>query len=155
MYLKSSLQFLVGSLQITKQLFSLDKPYYNYMFKNPFSFSGRIRRTEYGLSFIIYFIVYVVILLSTNDLEENGLLWLLFIPLIWFMLAQAAKRCHDLGNSGWWQLIPFYGLWLLFQAGDTGFNEYGENPKTGFKPTAYNDPFATYENPPIQHDEHE
>jgi uncharacterized membrane protein YhaH (DUF805 family) len=54
---------------------------------------------------------------------------LLFIPMLWFVWAQGAKRCHDLGRSGWWQLIPFYGLFLLFQDGDAGSNEYGENPK--------------------------
>jgi uncharacterized membrane protein YhaH (DUF805 family) len=31
------------------------------MFKNPFSFDGRIRRTEYGLTIIIYVIVAVII----------------------------------------------------------------------------------------------
>jgi uncharacterized membrane protein YhaH (DUF805 family) len=45
------------------------------------------------------------------------------------MLAQGAKRCHDRGNSGIWQIIPFYGLWMLFADGDLGRNEYGANPK--------------------------
>jgi len=45
------------------------------------------------------------------------------------MLAQGAKRAHDLGNSGYYQFIPFYGLWLIFQPGDSGINTYGENPK--------------------------
>ena len=47
---------------------------------------------------------------------------------IW-LLTQGAKRCHDLGNSGWYQLIPFYGLWMLFAKGDDDINEYGANPK--------------------------
>lgn len=48
---------------------------------------------------------------------------------VWFLLAQGAKRCHDRGNSGWWQLIPFYYLWMFFADGEIGDNEYGTNPK--------------------------
>jgi uncharacterized membrane protein YhaH (DUF805 family) len=101
------------------------------MFKNPFSFDGRIRRMEFGLSIIIYYAVYFVAIAIGNASPEVGMviLVLAMIPLIWFMLAQATKRCHDLGRSGWWQLIPFYGIALLFIAGDDGRNEYGTNPK--------------------------
>ena len=31
------------------------------MFNKPFSFKGRIRRLEYGISFIIYFIWYMIV----------------------------------------------------------------------------------------------
>src|SRR5690554_2333466 len=100
------------------------------MFKNPFSFEGRIRRTEYGISNIIYFacvaIMNFIIAVSKGD---AAILLIAYIPLLWFLIAQGTKRCHDLGNSGWWQLIPFYSLWLLFQDGEYGKNEYGLNPK--------------------------
>jgi hypothetical protein len=46
-----------------------------------------------------------------------------------FCCHQYLKRCHDLGNSGWFQIIPFYGLWMIFQDGVSGVNQYGENPK--------------------------
>ena len=98
------------------------------MFKNPFSFEGRIRRTEYGLSIIIYAVAERIV--SEIGSEIGGVIILiLIIPVIWFLVAQATKRCHDVGNSGWWQLIPLYGLWLVFQDGDHGPNQYGENPK--------------------------
>jgi uncharacterized membrane protein YhaH (DUF805 family) len=99
------------------------------MFKNPFSFNGRIRRTEFGISFIIYFICYFIILASTGTGSSPSFLFLGVIPLVWFVWAQGAKRCHDVGNSGWWIVIPFYVFWLLFQDGTTGPNEYGEDPK--------------------------
>ena len=47
----------------------------------------------------------------------------------WFMTAQGAKRCHDRNNSGWYQFIPLYGLWMLFADGDVGENDYGPDPK--------------------------
>ena len=33
------------------------------------------------------------------------------------------------GNSGWYQIIPFYVLWMLFAEGDKEANEYGNPPK--------------------------
>lgn len=101
------------------------------MFEKPFSFEGRIRRTEYGITIIVAAIINVFLQLLAASGEEAGAVIYLFllIPLLWFTWAQGAKRCHDLGNSGWFQIIPFYGLWLLFQDGKIGPNQYGENPK--------------------------
>lgn len=107
------------------------------MFRNPFSFTGRIRRTEFGISFIIYFVFYLLVsgLFASASRNESGgsglvvVVLILLIPMVWFVWAQSAKRCHDLGNSGWYQLIPFYFFWLLFQDGQPGMNEYGDNPK--------------------------
>jgi len=104
-----------------------DVPYVKpSMFRNPFSFKGRIRRTEFGLSFIIYYIINNVLVLLSGEVPAFGIL---LIPSLWFSWAQNAKRCHDRGNSGWFQLIPFYILWLIFGDGDIGDNEYGSNPK--------------------------
>ena len=57
----------------------------------------------------------------------------IFVLLFFFainnnMIAQNTKRCHDRGNSGWFQLIPFYGLVLLFGDSDKGDNAYGNSP---------------------------
>jgi uncharacterized membrane protein YhaH (DUF805 family) len=111
-----------------KSIFNLKKQ--KIMFENAFSFDGRIRRTEYGISFIIYIVIIGVInaiIASSNG--DAAFLGLAYIPLFWFLWAQGAKRCHDLDNNGWWQIIPFYGLWLLFQEGESGQNQYGANPK--------------------------
>lgn len=118
---------------ITNYVESKDKP---GMFRNPFSFKGRIRRLEYGISCIIMAIVNIIIqgILSVAE-NSNGseglivLYFVLLIPYCWFSFAQGAKRCHDRGNSGWYQIIPFYGLWMLFADGDIEANEYGECPK--------------------------
>jgi uncharacterized membrane protein YhaH (DUF805 family) len=88
------------------------------MFKKPFSFKGRIRRTEFGLSYLIYFF---------GTMLTLGFGIVITLP---FILAQAAKRSHDIGNSGWFILIPIYNpFFLLFAEGETESNEYGENPK--------------------------
>lgn len=100
------------------------------MFKSPFSFSGRIRRTEYGLSYLIFIFCFYASLFLFSLREELFLIVLLFIAVLyWFLFAQGAKRCHDLGNSGFYQLIPFYGLWIIFEDGNRGVNRYGEDPK--------------------------
>jgi uncharacterized membrane protein YhaH (DUF805 family) len=96
------------------------------MFSAPFSFDGRIRRMEYGISLIIY---YVAALLVTGLADESVVFGILFLPVIWFILAQGAKRCHDRDNSGWYQIIPFYILWLLFAEGDRTTNSYGNPAK--------------------------
>lgn len=114
------------------------------MFRNPFSFKGRIRRLEYGLSFIIYFVFIVISQIVSDDIiykyaygdvssaEYQGYLTILLIisiPFYWFFIAQNCKRCHDVGHSGWSQLIPFYVFALLFERGTIGDNKYGKNPK--------------------------
>jgi len=99
------------------------------IFRNPFSFEGRIRRTEYGISLIIYLIPVTILNIYVESEPDAGFAFLLYIPLLWFLWAQGAKRCHDRGNSGWFQIIPFYIFWLIFAEGDPLDNEYGQRPK--------------------------
>lgn len=102
------------------------------MFKNPFSFKGRIRRTEYGLSFIIYLVPAILISAGMEESKDTAVLLFLFlalVPVYWFLWSQGARRCHDRGFSGWFQIIPFYVLWMLFGDGENGVNKYGPNPK--------------------------
>ena len=105
---------------------------------NIFSFSGRIRRTEYAvtqiiISFVagIMFFIFGVSLFA-GESAATGAIILFCVTMvlsIWVSLASGAKRCHDRGNTGFFQLIPFYGLWMLFGDGDHGSNRYGADPK--------------------------
>ena len=95
------------------------------MFKKPFSFDGRIRRTEFGISFIICYIAHIC-LVGLMDL--NG--YIFCIPFFFFFFAQAAKRSHDMDKSGWFTFIPLYNpFFLLFREGTIGANKYGKDPK--------------------------
>jgi POT family proton-dependent oligopeptide transporter len=69
----------------------------------------------------------VIVILIQSDVSL--LVSLLAIPFLWISFAQGAKRSHDLGNSGWFQLIPFYWVVLLTAKGKPLGNEYGENPR--------------------------
>lgn len=101
------------------------------MFQQAFSFEGRIRRFEYALSLGFYLlfhsIAHLFLFLEITILVIIVLL--LLVPFVWFILAQSVKRSHDLGNSGWYILIPFYIFWLLFKEGNKGDNVYGKEPE--------------------------
>ena len=103
------------------------------MFSHAFSFAGRIRRLEFGLSFIIYMMIAVVLSAGT---EDTPLLVILYIPLLWFWWAQMCKRFHDKGESGLrilMLLIPLYNIYVLimlfFEDGEPYENDYGKDPK--------------------------
>lgn len=100
------------------------------MFQHPFSFKGRIRRLEFGLSYILVYVYAIAIgfVVGINGGGE-GSMYICLIPAYWFMWAQGAKRCHDRGNSGWFQIIPLYVLWMLLGDGEEHDNEYGSDPK--------------------------
>ncbi|MFO7978827.1 MAG: DUF805 domain-containing protein [Bacteroidales bacterium] len=99
------------------------------MFNNPFSFRGRITRTEYGVSLMLGFIMVVIVDTITATGPDALFVMLLLVPVAWIVLAQGVKRCHDVGQCGWWQLIPFYFLWLLLREADEGDNYYGQDPR--------------------------
>jgi len=102
------------------------------MFKDILSFNGRIRRTEYGITVIAINILAGILEFVVSG-GADGIILLLYliimVMLAWIILAQTTKRCHDRNHSGWYQLIPFYTIYLLFAEGDQRRNEYGPNPK--------------------------
>jgi uncharacterized membrane protein YhaH (DUF805 family) len=78
----------------------------------------------------------LIIQLSLEADESSGLLMVLvaFSGVIasgWIGLAAAVKRCHDLGQNGFYRLIPLYGIFLIFIDGTPWENEYGPDPKAG------------------------
>ena len=91
------------------------------MFKNILSSDGRIRRTEYCLTYLGYILIVNggTLVSAYFNFEYGDYLHIaLIIPAFYILIVQGAKRCHDRGNSGWYQLIPFYQLWMFFADGD-------------------------------------
>lgn len=100
------------------------------------SFRGRIRRTSYILSLVAFTVIVAIaeFLCMTAIIEKNmNFLYVLAAAILIFGLvficSQAARRCHDLNHSGWWQLIPFYGFIMIFGNGTHGYNQFGADPK--------------------------
>jgi uncharacterized membrane protein YhaH (DUF805 family) len=97
------------------------------MFKNIFSFKGRITQKEYTITFGA-FMALGFFLRNVTKGADFTIVLLFLLPFIWINVAQTTKRCHDVGLSGWYQLIPFFGLWLLAQKDDFYENKYGPSP---------------------------
>ena len=93
-----------------------------------FSFSGRMGQGAYFVLVLIYNL-YFYSFIAFPDGADNKYygLWLLLLPLFaWIRIAGNTRRCHDFGRSGWWQVVPFFVLWMLFSPGDAFPNEYDD-----------------------------
>ena len=93
------------------------------MFSKPLSFNGRIGRLEYFISFVVFWVFAIGLTILANQ-ENFNFLSLIKIIVSYFFVAQGAKRCHDIGRSGWFQIIPFFFIWMLIAKGQDGSNEY-------------------------------
>ncbi len=109
--------------------------YYTDALKKYAQFKGRANRAEFWYFVLFNFIIGVILGFIGG---KNGFLRIIYSLLVLIpSLALGARRLHDIGKSGWWQLIaliPFLGgIWLivlLAQKGDEGPNGYGA-PSTG------------------------
>ena len=103
--------------------------YYLKVLKNYINFNGRARRREFWYFTLIDTFIFAI--LSGKGYESNYealaviYLFVTIVPAI----AVSIRRMHDVNKSGWYILIPLYGFILLFVEGDTGRNQYGEDPK--------------------------
>jgi uncharacterized membrane protein YhaH (DUF805 family) len=104
--------------------------YFINAYKKYVDFGNRSTRKEYWM----FFLFYVVINVLLKQFASN-LFFLLFIVISIIPIAAiTARRLHDLGNSGWWQLITFIPvigfvfllIWLMKEG--EGDNVYGSKP---------------------------
>ena len=64
------------------------------------------------------------------SMDESAFLALCLLAISWYVqVAAACRKCHDIGWSGWMQLIPLIALYLLFAPGDREANQYGDPPE--------------------------
>lgn len=70
-------------------------------------------------------IMYIAGVVISAIMETPLILWLVILPLFIPQLAVAIRRIHDTDRSGWFYLVPFYNIVLLFLKGTPGENRFG------------------------------
>jgi uncharacterized membrane protein YhaH (DUF805 family) len=95
-------------------------------------FNGRASRKEFWMYIFFYMVINIIFSVLGLDVISMIFGLMLFVPSI----SVGARRLHDIGRSGWWQLIylvPLIGLIvMIFFLAQDGHdeNDYGVNPKS-------------------------
>lgn len=103
---------------------------------------GRTSRKEFWLRIYLpclgILVLAIILDLITNQFGENsgyGISAIVYLLLIWPMLAATIKRSHDRNRSGWFILlfaVPVLNLWptieVFFLKGTEGKNQFGYDP---------------------------
>jgi hypothetical protein len=87
---------------------------------------GRARRLEYIPIAVICFLIASFCLGAANSVRAF-IAGFVLVRLV--MIIENARRLHDVGFSGWWQLVPCYMILVAFYRGQVGANKYGPNPR--------------------------
>ncbi len=109
--------------------------YFIDAFRKYADFSGRASRQQYWMFILIFMIIYFVLAVVDALLGMFVLAAIFNLVLLIPSLSIAARRLHDTGRTGWWQLIIFLPLigiivLLVFLVQDShADNDYGPNPK--------------------------
>jgi uncharacterized membrane protein YhaH (DUF805 family) len=125
-------------------------------FQNYVNFNGRAQRSAFWYFVLLVFGIGIVI----NILETivggpmssmygivAGLGALIDLAILLPYLGLGVRRLHDTNRSGWWLLIWFTIIGIIFliiwfaQKGTTGENRFGPDPLGGSEPTT---PAATF-----------
>jgi uncharacterized membrane protein YhaH (DUF805 family) len=105
-------------------------------------FEGRAQRKEYWYFVLIYLLTLIplgiVDFLTGTMNDEIGIGFLGGVYMLLMLcptLAVTARRLHDIGQSGWWQLlnlVPLLGfviiLYFTIQDSQPADNQYGPKP---------------------------
>lgn len=98
-------------------------------------FKGRARRKEYWMFILIYMLIYIGLAVVDSVIGTAILTLIYSLIMLVPCISIAARRLHDTGRTGWWQLIsliPIIGaiVLIVFLVQDShDANDYGDNPK--------------------------
>ena len=76
-------------------------------------FRGRSNKLQYN-SFLLFYLAIDLFLAIGNShgvTINNVIMAALTVPLI----AVEIRRAHDVGKRGWWILVPFFSVYLMFK----------------------------------------
>jgi len=117
--------------------------WYLAVLKKYAEFSGRARRQEYWMFFLVNIIISIILAVidkmagSFSEAAGMGVLGGLYsLAILIPSIAVSMRRLHDTDRSGWWLLIgliPVIGaivlIVFLVQDSKLGPNRFGPNPK--------------------------
>ena len=105
-------------------------------FRKYAEFSGRASQREYWMFMLFYTVVYVVLLIVDSSIGRPFLTAIYSVISLMPSISITARRLHDTGRSGWWQLIavflPLIGIIVLIvfvAQRSQPDNEYGPAPQ--------------------------
>ena len=103
--------------------------------KNYVNFSGRTTRKDYWLYILFYFILVIVGTVFDNlfgladPMTGSGpFATIIQLGLLIPTVAVEIRRNHDANRSGWFILLPFYNIYLLFVPTHPEENDWGPVP---------------------------
>ncbi|MCQ2404080.1 MAG: DUF805 domain-containing protein [Lentisphaeria bacterium] len=109
--------------------------WYLDVLKQYVAFEGRTGRKEFWMFVLCNFIVCAVLSIIANLIHLGFLVYLYDLAVLLPCLGLGARRLHDIGKSGWLQLIaliPLVGAIILIvlcaKEGIKGDNQYGAEP---------------------------
>ncbi|MCL2469277.1 MAG: DUF805 domain-containing protein [Alphaproteobacteria bacterium] len=117
-----------------EKMVALFRKYFVDVLKTQYAdFNGRALRSQFWYFVLCYAAVSLIVRLADEILHMPVLQTLLALALLAPGLAIGARRLHDLGKTGWWQLlglVPVVG-WIILvfwfaMEGQEGKNAYGD-----------------------------